>query len=116
MWKTCANLCVNCQVLETKEGVVSGQLASSGSAYTRKLQVGVHGGGGEEETVVLRRPCMSTSATFRIYSTTKPNKNIHAHYLSTPSVSVLENQRHCCDQDGEIEMNRDKSSHTSPPL
>ena len=90
MWKKFANLCVNCQVLETKEGVVSGQLASSGSAYTRKLQVGVHGGGGEEETVVLRRPLHVNISHIQNLPTTKPNKNVHAHYLSTPSVSVLE--------------------------
>ena len=85
-----ANLCVNCQVLETKEGVVSGQRANSGSAYTRKLQVGVHGWGGEEETVALRRPLSVYISHIQNLPTMKPNKNVRAHDLATASVSVLE--------------------------
>ena len=90
VWKKFANLCVNCQVLETKEGVVSGQRANSGSAYTRKLQVGVHGWGGEAETVALRRPLSVYISHIQNLPTMKPNKNVRAHDLATASVSVLE--------------------------
>lgn len=105
------------QVLETKGRVASGQLASSGSAHIRKLQVGaVHGGGGR--TVALRSPLhtpQEEGLAHRHPESTnhKSNKHIPAPSLSSPPVPVLEKS------EASLWLrwgDRSKSDHTSLPL
>ena len=103
---------LDCQALETKEGVERANWLAVVSAHCRKLQVGaIRGGDGEEETVILRSPLHVDISRIQNLPSVKSNNNVPAPYLSTSPVSVLEKSgTSLWSRWG----NRNKSNHTSP--